>query len=99
MSRYYENRRVTVDSVTWTAVVVPTGVWCSRITIENTDPMVQLAVRTDQADANTEVPIYPGAMKSIVGASEHGTQFSPGDTICYVKAASGTGPIAVEFIR
>jgi hypothetical protein len=99
MSIGYNVRRVTVDSVSWTAIVVPDGVACSRVTIENADYATQLAVRTDSSDSTTETQVYPGAMKTIPGMNHFGGQFLPGTVVCYVKAASGTGPVVVEFIR
>lgn len=100
MTRYYTVKKFTVDTVSWTAITVPVGCSCTRITIENGTYDSDFKLRTDSADSNTETTIPNGSMKTIGGEAGHvGTQFSPGDIIAYIQAISGTGPAIVEFVR
>jgi hypothetical protein len=100
----YVKKQITVDTVSWTAVVAPVG--CMAVSIKNS-VLVDLRIRTDSADSTTQDTISAGSIETIYsprhsgrvqdGAS--GSRFYAGDTIAYLQAASGTGPALVTFLR
>ena len=100
----YVKKQLTVDTVSWTAIVAPTD--CMGVSIKNS-VQVNLSIRTDSADATTQDTITAGSIETI-SASRHnagvqdggsGTRFYAGDTIAYLQAASGTGPALLTFVR
>ena len=100
----YVKKQITVDTVSWTAVVAPVD--CMAVSIKNS-VLVDLRIRTDSADSTTQDTISAGSIETIYsprhsggvqdGAS--GSRFYAGDTIAYLQAASGTGPALVTFVR
>jgi hypothetical protein len=97
-------KQITVDTVSWTAVVAPVD--CMGVSIKNSVP-VNLMIRTDSADATTQDTISAGSIETI-SAPRHsagvqdggsGTRFYAGDTIAFLQAASGTGPAMLTFVR
>jgi hypothetical protein len=100
----YVKKQLTVDTVSWTAVVAPID--CMGVAIKNS-ALVNLLIRTDSADATTEDTIAAGSIETIsvprhpggVQDAGSGTRFCTGDTIAYLKAVSGTGPAQLTFVR
>jgi len=100
----FVKKQITVDTVSWTAVVAPVD--CMAVSIKNS-VLVDLRIRTDSGDATTQDTISAGSIETIA-APRHadgvqdggsGTRFYAGDTIAYLQAASGTGPALVTFVR
>lgn len=100
----YVKKQLTVDTVSWTAVVAPVD--CMAVSIKNS-VLVDLRIRTDSGDATTQDTISAGSIETI-SAPRHpdgvqdagsGTRFYAGDTIGYLQAASGTGPALLTFVR
>jgi hypothetical protein len=100
----FVKKQITVDTVSWTAVVAPVD--CMAVSIKNS-AFVDLRIRTDSGDATTQDTISAGSIET-VSATRHssgvqdggsGSRFYAGDTIAYLQAASGTGPALVTFVR
>ena len=100
----YVKKLLSVDTVSWTPVVAPID--CMSFSAKNT-ALVDLKIRTDSADPNTQDTIPAGAMETILaplhppGIQDQGkaTRFLNGDTLAYLQAASGTGPVLLTFSR
>jgi hypothetical protein len=100
----YTKKQLTVDTVSWTAIVAPTD--CMGVAIKNS-VLVDLRIRTDSADATTQDTISAGSIETIAAPRHNssvqdagsGTRFCAGDTIAYLQAASGTGPALLTFVR
>ena len=100
----YVKKQITVDTVSWTAVVAPVD--CMGVSIKNSAP-IDLRIRTDSGDATTQDIISAGSIETIfsprhsasVQDGGSGSRFYAGDTIAYLQAASGTGPALVTFVR
>jgi hypothetical protein len=92
----YEIRRLTIDTSSWTAVTPPID--CTSVDIEQTDGTNAFKVSTDSAGVNWKNVPY-GIAHIIEAGSQHpmGISFPTGKPVCYVQAAVGTGPVAVEF--
>jgi hypothetical protein len=100
----YVKKQLTVDTVSWTAIVAPVD--CMGVSIKNS-VLASLFLRTDSADATTQDTIPAGSIETI-SAPRHnagvqdggsGTRFYAGDTIGFLQAASGTGPALLTFVR
>ncbi len=100
----FVKKQITVDTVSWTAIVAPVD--CMGVSIKNS-ALVNLLIRTDSADATTQDTISAGSIETI-SAPRHaagvqdggsGTRFYAGDTIAYLQAASGTGPALLTYVR
>ena len=100
----YVKMQLTVDTVSWTAIVAPID--CMGVAIKNS-ALVNLLIRTDSGDATTQDTIAAGSVETIA-APRHsggvqdggsGTRFHAGDTIGFLQAASGTGPAQLTFVR
>ena len=100
----YVKKQLTVDTVSWTAIVAPID--CMGVAIKNL-ALVDLRIRTDSADATTQDTISAGSIETIaaprrtsnVQDSGSGMRFYAGDTIAYLQAVSGTGPALLTFVR
>jgi hypothetical protein len=100
----YIKKQLTVDTVSWTAIVAPID--CMGVAIKNS-ALVDLRMRTDSADATTQDMIPAGSIETIAAPRHNsgiqdggsGTRFYAGDTIAYLQAASGTGPALLTFVR
>ena len=90
-----EIRAVTVDPVTWTAVVVPFD--CSSINLKNGDAGNGLRIRTDAANAATQDSLGPGIQQSIA-LPFHRYRFPQGSTPLYLQSTAGAGPAIVTFL-
>ena len=100
----YVKKQLTVDTVSWTAIVAPID--CMGVAIKNS-ALVDLRIRTDSAAATTQDAISAGSVE-VISAPRHpagvqdggsGTRFYAGDTIAFLQAASGTGPAQLTFVR
>ena len=100
----YVKKQIAVDTVSWTPVVAPID--CQGVGVKNT-VAVDLKVRTDSADPTTQDTIPAGNQEGVVVAHDQGNvqfdvasqRFRAGDTICFLQAASGTGPALATFVR
>jgi hypothetical protein len=100
----YVKKQITVDTVSWTAVIAPVD--CMAVSIKNS-VFVDLHIRTDAADPTTQDTISAGSIE-IVAATRHscgvqdggsGSRFYAGDTVAYLQATNGTGPALLTFVR
>src|SRR5882672_3913727 len=100
----YVKKQLTVDTVSWTAIVAPID--CMGVAIKNS-VFVDLRIRTDSTDATTQDTISAGSIET-VSATRHssgvqdggsGSRFYAGDTIAYLQVVSGTGPALLTFVR
>ena len=100
----YVKKQVAVDTVSWTAIVAPID--CMGLNLKNSQN-VDLRTRTDSTDPATQDLIPAGFNEGII-VSRHGDQvsdsgsgarFLAGDTVIFVQAASGTGPVVATFVR
>lgn len=100
----YVKKQLTVDTVSWTAIVAPID--CMGVAIKNS-ALVDLRLRTDSGDATTQDTIPAGSIETIAAPRHNssvqdggsGTRFYAGDTIAYLQSASGTGPALLTFVR
>jgi hypothetical protein len=100
----YVKKQISVDTVSWTAVVSPVD--CMGVSIKNS-VFVDLKIRTDSGDATTQDTISAGSIEAISAARHSGgvqdggfgSRFFAGDTIAFLQAASGTGPALLTFVR
>lgn len=94
-SNRYVKRRVTVDSVTWTAVVAAAD--CRGVGLKNSDSGNGFKIRTDQGLAASEDSIPANSQEVISAAVSDWSRFKYGEIICYVQANAGTGPMICTF--
>lgn len=100
----YVKKQISVDTVSWTAVVAPVD--CMAVSIKNS-ALIDLRIRTDSGDSTTQDTISAGSIEAIYSPRHSGgvqdvasgSRFYAGDTIAYLQAASGTGPALVTFVR
>lgn len=92
-SKYFAVRRLVTTSA-FQAITVPIA--CGQVVIENGDTVNSQAVRTDPNDGDTEKTL-PAQLELTLRAQAQ--CWEKGDIVCYVKAASGSGPIIVSFLR
>ena len=100
----YVKKQLAVDTVSWTAIVAPVD--CMGVSIKNS-VLVDLKIRTDSGDATTQDTISAGGIETVSGPRHNagvqnsgtGTRFYAGDTVAYLQAASGTGPVLLTFVR
>lgn len=81
---------------TWTPIVVP--IPCCQIVVLNQDATNAQAIRTDLNDGDTELTLL-GGKQYVIASTAPTTPFNPGDVVGYVIAATGSGPVAVSFVR
>ncbi len=100
----YVKKQIAIDSVSWTSIVAPID--CMGVGIKNS-VSVDLRMRTDSADPATQDTIPAGNQEGVMVARHSGNvqddsgpaRFRTGDTIAYLQAFSGTGPVLVTFVR
>lgn len=94
----YNILRITLDTVTWTPVTPPSD--CTQCSIENPGAAV-IKARTSSGDSATErdIPINGGSLVISAATGSFATAFKAGEAICYLQAASGTGPAVADFTR
>ena len=97
----YTIKRLTIDNVSWTAVTPAAG--CSSIGIKNL-LTVDVKIRTDAADSNTEDVLEAGAQEEILApghvqfsSSNENYRFQPGYPVCYLQASTGSGTVVLRF--
>lgn len=90
----YQTKRFTINSSTFTNIVAP--IECATLIITNSESGVAMTVRSDPADSETEKTL-PADAEGEIRASL--SCFAAGATVCAIKAASGTGPAIVSFVR
>ncbi len=97
-SKYFAIRvlptKVPVVAGDWTPIVCPIA--CTQIVIENRDAVNAQAVRSDVADSATE-KYLPASLELTLRASAQ--CWNPGDLVCVVAAAAGSGPVCVTYLR
>jgi hypothetical protein len=97
-------KKIAVDTVSWTPIVAPID--CMGVGVKNS-VAVDMKIRTDSADPNTEDLIPAGNQDGVVVSrygdnpsdARSGPRFFAGETIAYLQAASGTGPALVTFVK
>ncbi|MGA2481719.1 MAG: hypothetical protein ABSF92_01210 [Candidatus Acidiferrales bacterium] len=100
----YVKKKIAVDTVSWTPIVAPID--CMGVGVKNS-VAVDMKIRTDSADPNTEDLIPAGNQDGVVVSrygdnpsdARSGPRFFAGETIAYLQAASGTGPALVTFVK
>ena len=91
----FEIRTLTLDPVTWTAVVAPFD--CSNVSIRNRDAANSIVMRTATADPNTEDTLGPSSQQAIA-VPFHRYRFLAGSTVVYLRTTAGVGPACVYFL-
>jgi hypothetical protein len=101
MSQVFAKKKVNLNSTQWTAIAPPFD--CNYISIKNADSTVDVVIRTDASDSNTEDVIASGAIETVSSSFNPDslfTRFKEGSVVCYVKAASGSSlDIILTFVR
>ena len=100
----YVKRQIAIDSISWTPVVAPID--CQGVGIKNS-VAVDVKIRTDSGDPATQDTIPAGSQEGVMVSRSQGSvqfdlapqRFRAGDTICFLQAASGTGPALATFVR
>lgn len=98
----YAIRQLAVDTVSQTPVVCPID--CNQIFVKNS-VAVDLKIRSDSGDGTRQDTIAAGVEEDIAGvrsaAPPDGGQarFLNGQTVGFLQAVSGTGPVILKFIR
>lgn len=89
---------LTLDSVTWTPILAPFS--CNGIGIKSS---VDIKLRTDSGDANTQDSLLAGQFELIDPANTQDSsgyiRFPPGAIVAYLQALSGTPTALIRFIR
>lgn len=89
---------LTLDAVTWTPITTPFP--CNGIGIKSA---VDIKIRTDSADVNTQDTILAGQFELIdIAANQDSSgyiRFPPGTIVAYLQAVSGTPSAIIRFIR
>lgn len=91
------HKKVTLDNVTWTPITP--GADCYHCEINNITGVV-MKIRTDQADANTEVSIQSLQVYEITppdsgrNLTMHATQ-----TLCYAQLSSGSAVVTIKSTK
>lgn len=99
-------KQTTLDNVSWTPIVAPID--CDNAYVINVDAAgvataVVLKLRTDDADASTEIRINPGQQYSFAGTftAPHNTggrfRFGIGDSVIFAKLASGSYAVPQSY--
>lgn len=80
----------------WTAITVPIGGGCRRVTVRNPDIVDTIDVCTDTADASAVVTISAGDKLALESALDDrgANKWKAGDTVAYVRGG-GDQPILV----
>ncbi|MGH9776555.1 MAG: hypothetical protein ACRD50_16610 [Candidatus Acidiferrales bacterium] len=99
----YVKKQIAVDTVSWTPLIAPID--CMGVGIKNS-VSVNLLIRTDASDATTQDTIPAGNQEGLMVSrhpgpihdSQIGPRFRAGDTICFLQASSGTGPVLATFV-
>lgn len=101
MTTYFQNKKFSVDGVSWTALISPVD--SNHVSIQIPSAFV-LKIRTDDADSNTEKS-YPASSEPYISApmSNHDQRFRfpAGTAVCFVQfgGAGDTGSVICTFMR
>jgi hypothetical protein len=100
MAQRVQFKAVTVDSVSRTAITVPTA--CSEVSVRNTDTTNDATMYDASSGGNSKV-LRAGNSERFGGGIEQVRPFpsyrwATGDTVCWVQADAGTGPIDLTVI-
>jgi hypothetical protein len=90
----FKIKRLAIDATNWTPFRVEQT--ASQINLYNESSTVTVAMRTTLADATTE--------RTLTGSENFGfgsqqASFEPGETICWLQAASGTLTVVASYVR
>lgn len=87
--------QITLDSVTWTAILAPYD--CNGFTIEDQALATDIKLRSDKDDMTTEVTCVAGTQRKVVtnppftsAGDSSVVNFKKDERIVYAQAASGT---------
>lgn len=93
----YAIKRLPLDTVLWTAVVVPID--CTRIRAYRAEND-RFKIRTDQNDSSTEKEVGIGILHEIPATTgSFVAAFPTGTTVCFFQASAIVGTAVTEFIR
>lgn len=104
MVQPYAKKKYSLDAVAWTPITAPFD--CNSITLRNQSATIDVKLRTDQSDSDTEDTLPPGNQEVIqadLGPRylQHGgfqARYATGAVICYAQAASSTADLLATFI-
>ena len=93
---FYAKKRVAINTVTWTPIVAPIN--SSHFDLKNLDGTA-LLLRTDVNDPESEDELPPG-FQEIVNAvpTMRIPRWGINQTVLWVKAVSGVGPVMVTWV-
>jgi hypothetical protein len=95
----YAKRQFLVSATSWTPVIAPKK--CNGFSLISASGAA-FKIRSDVNDETTEQTINPGFGEAVdpakPGLNFYQARFYGGDTICFVKAQSGTDTIVGTFI-
>lgn len=94
----FEQKSVTIDTITWTALTVPFP--CNNVTIVNTDLVNTVKIRTTDTDANSQLTLDAGATYPLDQPRSfkdplHPSGYRFSGTVAYAQATAGTGPLVL----
>jgi len=102
MTQKVQFKSVTVDSISRTAITAPTA--CSEVELLNED-LANDCQMYDAATSGNSKALRAGQSVRFGGGSWRtaagfgtGYRWASGDTICWVQADAGTGPIRVTVV-
>ncbi len=98
MSATYSKTRVTVNTTEWTAIVAPVS--CNYFALRNLEGS-ELLIRTSKDDPNTEDVLEANEFETVMGPTKFFGEFhrfNAGETILWVKATSGSGPVVATWV-
>src|SRR5689334_8990690 len=93
--RRVEIRRFTIDDVTHTPIVAPMP--SGRVVLYSAG-LKDAFLRSDPNDAQTEETLFGGTPLVLEGDGRY-AQFWTGDTVLYIRAASGLDTIIARFTQ
>lgn len=95
-------RNLAINASTWTDVVSSAVIpfECNSVFVFNNSG-VNVSLRTDPNNANSQIPIAPGQSYDILGSVGPGTRFSPMDPnpLCALLSTSGNVNVIIESVR
>jgi len=95
----YSKTRVTVDTVDWTPIVAPIN--CNYFGLRNLEG-AELLIRTSKDDPNTEDVLEAKEFEAVTASTAfvgEFTRFHQGETVLWVQATSGSGPVVATWVR
>lgn len=101
MAQRVQFKSVTVDAVSRTAITAPVA--CSEVSIKNTDTTND-ATMYDASSGGNSKALRAGQSERFGGGTEPGRRpwptyrWASGETVCWVQADAGTGPIVLTVV-